>query len=223
MFAISRSSHSYLSRQWPLHVAVVSGAIGFLPWITNFLYDHKLPFIYWLKQPYWSGFGFVFSLLFWTVAIGLLCAGIKSLTAVNERFYLLRKVLSSILIILGIVTLIFGLCTFAESYDDESHTGAHLDSVFYQGHVYHLSIEIKQVVERGETAHVTLTYAVSQCDFSGWFCRVTHADTGTADLYSYGIDYELDRSLAHLEIDSPHSQLLVLFADKSDTRTYPLP
>ncbi|MBO0779453.1 MAG: hypothetical protein J2P37_11560 [Ktedonobacteraceae bacterium] len=227
--------HLYL-----LIISILFGLTGFAPLINEHLYRNKMIYFFWLMALSWKNIvlSVAFSLLFWGLAIGFLIVWARRLwrkgapgeRATNETKPGGRvRILRLIGLILGMVAtgiglfLLFGLYVFADILQKSPYQG----SVSSQGHVYHLAIE--QIdVRWGQLPMGTFVFQISQCDASGWFCRVVDERTQDIGVGDNLLNYYVDDLDANMQIDPSQTQLIISYQDlTADDKTgeiaYPLP
>ena len=201
----------------PFLFALVFGLLGAAPLINNALYTSNKIFISWLLIDFQSDNQWLFPIFFWAIAGGFFIFGIvlrritssrhiqfnQSVTA--GRIWGIRVLLISIL---GGVYLVFIglLCLLAfGSQAFNVDAAVYEESLFYQRHVYLLSVEPNK---RG------FKFEVSQCDASGWFCHSIYDASRNISVspgngiplgpYAQFVD-------AHLQADAPHQHLFILY------------
>jgi len=208
----------------------VFGLIGLAPLINQHLYTSKMTFVYWLVVLSWenSVAHFTLSLFFWGLAIGLLIFWALRLWrkgAPGERTTSKSKptgnarILPRIGLFLYIVAACIVLYYLSQALLIASifHSSSYKDSIFYQGHVYHLAIEERQSRGgEGERVIVTFAFETSQCDASGWFCHVVDDSLQDISLSNdLPIFSAVDDVDAHLQIHPSQRQLLIFYGNYS--------
>jgi hypothetical protein len=212
----------------------VFGLVGLAPFVNLYLYKSKMTFVYWLMALFWENIVgyFTISLFFWGLAIGLLIfwairlwrkgtpgerTTSKSTPTGNAWILPLIGLLLGTAAAGIVLYCLFQALLFASIFRSSSYK----DSISYQGHVYHLAIkEMQSRWGEGETVIVTFAFETSQCDASGWFCRVV--DDSTRDI---SLDNDLpifsavDDVDAHLQINPSQRQLLIFYECKTTSDT----
>jgi hypothetical protein len=223
MIQPSLSFHSRLLSFLSLLAALVFGLIGAAPLINNVLYTNNKVFLSWLLINFQSDSQWLYPIFFWgTAAVFLAIAIILRRRTTNSRPILFRQpeitrktwldfpAIRILLLIsaLGVYLVFFGCtCLFAGLSQGFNAGGTvYEESLSYQEHVYLLSVG---PIVGG------FNFEVSQCDASGWFCHVVYdrprnvrvqmnSDDAPPFMYAQLVD-------AHLQADSPHQQLFILY------------
>jgi len=203
--------------------ALAFGLLGAALLINNASYINNKIFLSWLH--FQSDNQWAFPIFFWAIAGGFLISGIIGRRRTTSsrpiqfnqsettrktwihspaiRLWLGISVLGASLVFICC----FCLCSDPIALEEGERAVFYGDSLFYQGHVYLLSVE-----DRGEV----FNFEVFQCDTSGWFCHVIYDDSRQVDLT---VHLGPDRLDAHLQVDAPHHRLVILYegGDSSDS------